>query len=101
MQESVETLRIRLNRETAKIAWPELQPHFARGMVVKVAPELDLVEVAVGVIRDDKQRVEEWMAAGKIARASVGDARAWMEKKQILWAVVTAPWVLVQENANR
>src|SRR5690554_6148842 len=40
-------LRQHLNGETARIAWRELERHFARGAVVTVDPGLDLIDVAV------------------------------------------------------
>lgn len=90
-------LRTELNAETGKLAWPELQPHYARGSVVKVAGELDLVAVAECMVRDDTAAIRGWMDAGQISRADEDDARRWHESRAIFWAVVTAPWVLVQE----
>jgi len=92
-----EALREKLNRETAKLQWGELERHFACGAVIKVATTLDLVDAAVAMAQDDTQTVKVAMDAGNIARASEEDAHRWAEAKQILWAVVVAPWVLVQE----
>ena len=98
MVESTEdALRHKLNAETAKLSWKELQRHFARGVVIVVAPELDLVDVAVSMARDDKAAVETWMSAGQVARAGDDDARAWSDRDATLWTVVVAPWVLVQD----
>ncbi len=87
----------RLNAETAKIAWPELERHFARGVVVRVAKSLDLVKVAAAMIDDDKEEVAGWMKAGLVARATDKDAKRWSKAKPEMWAVVVAPWVVVQE----
>jgi hypothetical protein len=97
MNESIEELRCRLNGETGKLGWNELERHFARGVLIRVAPGLDLVEVAAAMVRDDKTAVESWLANGRIARASAEDAVAWNARRPFFWAVVTAPWVLVQE----
>ena len=86
-----------LNAETAKIAWPELERHFARGVVVRVAKNLDLVKAATAMVDDDKEQVERWMKAGLIARATDKDAKRWGKEQPTLWAVVVAPWVVVQE----
>lgn len=96
-----ELLRAKLNAETGKLAWAELQRPFARGVVVKVSATLDLVEVALAVSRDDAARVADWARAGQIARASDADARTWQAEQTVLWAVVAAPWVLVQDAATR
>lgn len=45
-------LKAKLNQETAKANWKELQPFFARGQTVYVAPELDLIEVALAFSED-------------------------------------------------
>jgi hypothetical protein len=94
---SEEALHQQLNSETGKITWPELQRHFARGVVVKVGPELDLVAVAAKFVRDDKSAIETWLKNGSVARCSDEDARSWAQHNATFWAVVTAPWVLVQE----
>jgi hypothetical protein len=86
-----------LNLETGKISWLELQRHFARGVVIKLAPELDLVEVAAKLVTDDKQAINSWMNKGLIGRATDEDAIRWTNSNPLFWAVVTAPWVLVQE----
>ena len=101
MTEDEDLLRARLNVETGKLAWKELERHFARGVVVRVAGDLDLVEVALAMARDDKTAVEGWLAQGRIARASAEDGQTWHAEQSRFWAVVAAPWVLVQEVASR
>lgn len=100
MQEDEAILRAKLNGETARLAWPELQRHFARGVVITVSPEIDLVEVAVRLAQDDKARVQGWMQGGQIGHAQDEDARGWNARRAELWAVVVAPWVLVQEKGG-
>jgi len=90
-------LRSQLNQQTGKIAWPELARHFARGVVIRVSSGMDLVEVAVCMSLDDKGSIERWLLEGKIARASMEDAEDWNKRQPVFWAVVAAPWVLVQE----
>lgn len=97
MQEREELLRHKLNSETGKLVWKELERHFARGVVIKVARGLDLVDVALRMSRDDKASIEKWLAGGQIARATTEDAQDWNTRQPTFWAVVAAPWVLVQE----
>lgn len=92
-----DTLRQQLNTETGRIAWPELQRHFARGVVIKVESNLDLVDVAVKFVKDDKAAIEAWLNGGSIVRASDKNAKTWTESTTVFWAIVVAPWVLVQE----
>lgn len=90
-------LKARLNSETGKLEWSELQRHFARGVVIVVTPEMDLVEVAACMSNDDSVQISLWLDSGAIRRASEEDARCWVESDPLFWAVVVAPWVVVQE----
>ena len=90
-------LRAKLNLETAPLAWPELERHFARGSVIKVAPGMDLVDAALQVAENNAATVQEWLEDGRIARAELADAEDWHARQPIFWTVVVAPWVLVQE----
>lgn len=90
-------LHERLNKETGKLDWLELQRHFARGAVVKVDPALDLIDVAKKFVRDDKNAVQELLTAQRVGKATEDDAKQWHESNARFWAVVAAPWILVQE----
>lgn len=95
-----EILRAKLNLETAQLAWPELERHFARGVVIRVAPGVDLVEAALQVAENNAAAVQAWLADGRLARAELADAEDWHARQPTFWAVVVAPWVLVQEAAG-
>lgn len=89
-----------LHRETARIRWAELERHFARGVVIRVGAGLDLVEVATGFANDDSVQVETWLRNGQVGKLSLAGAKDWAARDPELWAVVTAPWVLVQERES-
>jgi len=95
-----EELRQKINLETGTLEWGELVRHFAKGMVVIVKPELDLVEVAERLAADDTNQFNAWIEQGKIARALDDDARRWNKTKPLFWSVVVAPWILVQEKTE-
>jgi hypothetical protein len=90
-------LRAKLNLETAQLAWPELERHFARGDVIKVAVGVDLIDAALHIAENNTATVEAWLADRRIARAELADAEDWHARQPMFWAVVVAPWVLVQE----
>lgn len=92
-----ELLRAKLNLETAQLQWPELERHFARGDVIRVAPGIDLIDVALGIAENKAATVQDWLGEGRIARAEMADAEDWHARQPKFWAVVVAPWVLVQE----
>ncbi len=87
----------KLNLETGKITWPELQRHFARGVVIEVSAELDLIEIAQSVAQDSADSISRLIDDGRLIRATDDHARRWQETQPLFWAVVVAPWVLVQE----
>ncbi len=87
----------KVNLETSKIAWKELQRFFASGSAVFVASSLDLVDVAYQFSIDNKNRVAEWIQGKQIALVSDQQAINWLESDAEVWAVVVKPWILVQE----
>lgn len=90
-------LRTRLIQERGSIAWSDVERHFARGVVIVVAAELDLIEVAARFARDDTGTVSHWLARGLVARANDAQARRFAATSAWVEAIVVAPWVLVQE----
>ena len=96
LTEAQQDLRRQLNSETAKIAWTDLQSHFARGVVFAVATNMDLVEVAAYLAEDQQEQAQTWQAAGQLATVSDEQAQQWFDEQQVLWAVVVKPWILVQ-----
>ena len=89
-------LHEKLNLETARIAWQELQPHFARGAAVFVDPSLDLLTVAQWVADDNSAEIGKLMQQQQFGVVSEQQAREFLRNKQEMWALVIAPWVLVQ-----
>ena len=95
-----EIYRAKMNLETSRIAWKELQRFFASGAAVYVSNELDLVEVACQMSEDNAARIQQWMQAGQLAKVSDAQAAAWYEADALVWAVVVSPYVLVQSSGN-
>jgi hypothetical protein len=91
-------LYLKLLAETAQIEWPELQRFFARGVLLKVARDLDLVSVAECVANDDAAQVAAWLSAGLLERVQPETAQDFAARNPELWAVVVSPWVCVQER---
>ncbi|WP_372591919.1 DUF2288 domain-containing protein [Guyparkeria sp.] len=83
--------------QTAKADWEELERFFAKGQIVKVDGAIDLVDVAMAMVRDRAERFKTWQEAGQVAPLDTDTARRWAGGEATLWAVVTPPWILVQE----
>jgi len=93
--------RERYEQEAAKIAFVELQKHFAKGILICVDPGLDLIEVALTMHQDDAQQIEAWMSTQQLERAHDEHAMKWLAEQTEFLAVTVAPWVLVQEQPRR
>lgn len=101
MADDASTLYAKLLGETAAITWQELEPFFARGALLQVAGDADLMEVALAVAEDDRTKVAAWMNGGQLSKMHADQAQDWLERDPDLWAVVVAPWVLVQERGHQ
>ena len=93
-------LREEFHQQTSRIPWHELQTYYAHGSVIRVGDKLNLVEVAVQLGMDNAEQFQAWIAAGDIASVSEAEAQAWFDSNPTLWAVVAAPWVLVQDKSG-
>lgn len=91
-----ELIRGKLNSETARLPWKELQRHFASGSTLFIDPALDLIEVGYRMHQDDAAIIEEWMNKGWIRPVSNEQARRWYNDNAELWTCVVRPWVLLQ-----
>jgi hypothetical protein len=49
---------------------------------------------------DNKAQFEHWMSGGQVGEVAPDLARAWYDRNAELWAVVIAPWVLVQDRSG-
>jgi hypothetical protein len=94
-------LHDKINSETARVKWSELERHFAAGAVVFVSAELDLIKAALYISHDDKETVQRWLAEGKIAKVTDEQAQAWQASDATLWASVVSPFVLVQAEKTK
>ena len=77
--------------------WEQLAPVFARGDLVYVATDLDLMDVAAAFAADDRDRVAAWMAAGAIAVVRDAQALVWAGQPELGFRfVIRQPFVLAQ-----
>ena len=93
-----EIFRAKVNLETARMPWREMQRYFASGAALYVSSDLDLVEVAFQMSEDNAALISQWMKAGLFGKVTDDQARIWFDADATLWAVVVSPWVLVQPD---
>lgn len=94
-------LHDKINRETGRVKWSELERHFASGSVIWVSEALDLIDVALRIAHDDREAVTRWMNEGSVAKVSDAQAQGWLQADEVLWASVVSPFVLVQPEKKQ
>lgn len=92
---SYEELLDYLNAQTGKITWQELQPHFARGELLQLALGYDLIDTATALVRDDKTIILPMIENNVLGKMTDAQAKQCTDASTF-WAVVVAPWVLIQ-----
>ena len=96
--EDISELITRLNGETAKIEWHELQKHYASGSVIAVAADFDLIKVAIALHQDDTAQIKQWLVEELVVEVSDSQAQRWYDQNTSVWTLVIPPFVLVQEK---
>jgi hypothetical protein len=86
----------RLNGETAKINWHELQKHYALGNVLAVSEGGDLIQVAIALHKDNSAQIQQWLNEKVVLEVSDQQALTWYESNATVWALVIPPFILVQ-----
>ena len=89
----------KLNLETARISWQELERFFAQGIVLNVTDSLDLLEAGCAFAKDDTQQVQKWLEGGQLGKVTDQQAVEWHKLNPELWSVVVRPWILVQDRS--
>ena len=87
-----------IHLETSTVPWHELQKLFASGVVISIANDLDLIEVATQMAADDMDAIDALIKSEKIHSVSNEQAKHWYAENTLLWSVVIKPWVLVQDR---
>lgn len=89
--------REELLQECAPIAYKEIEQFFARGMLVLVSNDTDIIDVALIVQANDSEQLEELIGLGKVIRVNDEHAIKWSRQNTLFMATTVVPWLLVQE----
>jgi hypothetical protein len=93
-------LEAKLNSETAVAYWKELEVFFARGQLLLVDQSLDLIDIAIAIHLDDKLKIESLLTAGRLSQPSTDWVKLHCQPDTPFWAVVVAPFVVIQHKPN-
>ena len=101
LEEDQEASRESINLETAKIAWKDLEIYYAGGNVISVSPELDLIDVALVINKDNSEQLKAWTEQGLVDAVTNEQAKQYADTQATIWAVVIKPWILIQATDTK
>ncbi|MDX2495026.1 MAG: DUF2288 domain-containing protein [Desulfuromusa sp.] len=85
-------------RDLAEVTWRELKIHLQRDSIIVFSAEIDLIEAAVAVADDDKNRVESWLSAGQLGKPTDQQLKDWEDGADKLFRMlIVQPFILIQE----
>ncbi len=96
MTEDKLPLDLKLNMETAKLSWKELEVFFAKGTLLQVAVGEDLITTAELIATNNQNELEKLIVSKKLEFATPEWIRNSCQPTTELWTLVVAPYVLCQ-----
>ena len=94
MSEMVESFK----RDLAGVSWRELKIHLQRDAIIIISAEIDLIEAAIAVAKDDKIQVEVWIDAGHLGKPTEKQLEIWeQEEDKPFQMLIVQPFILIQE----
>lgn len=90
-------VRERLARDLAEVSWKDMRVHLQRDVIILVAEDLDLVDVAVDVAQDNKHQVSLWISSGQLTKPSREQIDQWEHQLDKPFRMLIAqPYILAQ-----
>ena len=81
--------------------WQWLKPHGERGVLIVVAPDLELAEAGIRIVGDDAEMVREWIEAGRLGQPSAEQLAAWdLFPAKRFQMLIVSPYILIKELAK-
>lgn len=81
--------------------WQWLKAHNERGVLITVAPDLDLAEAGIRIVEDDSATVRDWIMAGRLGKPSPEQLRSWdATPERRFQMLIVSPYILIKELAG-
>ncbi|MDT8418908.1 MAG: DUF2288 domain-containing protein [Desulfuromonadales bacterium] len=91
------TIRERFKTDLAEVNWRDMRIHLQRDVIILVADDLDLVDVAVDIAEDKTDQVSLWIAAGKLLKPTREQVEHWEAQLDKPFRMLIAqPYILAQ-----
>ncbi len=97
LSENGSLLADKFKDEIGTVSWSWLRPHEKRKTLFRVAPELDLVEVAIAVAEDKATQVKVWLDRGDLEQPALEKVARWERDGGLFLGVIVKPYVFFQE----
>ncbi|MHC9510649.1 DUF2288 domain-containing protein [Kangiella sp. M94] len=91
-----EELIMKLNGETAIVAWKEIERFFAKGNLLLIDQGVDLINCAADLSLDNAEAIKPLIDSEKIQRMPVEFVKENCQPETEFWSVVVAPYILAQ-----
>jgi hypothetical protein len=80
-------------------SWDMLKPHHERGAVFMLSDQLNLVEVATAIAKDDVGKVKSWLESKEMRQISEEEVELWekMDREKIVNFLIVQPYVIIQK----
>jgi len=94
----LEDLREKLQTEIEQADWDMLASHHKAGVVFFIAKDIDLLDAAIAVARDDKENVAAWLKSGHMKKPTDDEAKEYDKNpyEKIARFVIIQPFVIAQ-----
>ena len=98
---SDDELKLELQKALDQAEWAWIARHAERDAVIVVSAGIDMLDVAIKVVRDDAATVAAWVESGKIWKPTRGQLDAWnAAPDRKFMSLVVQPYVFVQEISH-
>ncbi|MCW8856512.1 MAG: DUF2288 domain-containing protein [Kangiella sp.] len=91
-----EELIMKLNGETAIVAWKEIERFFAKGNLLLIEQGVDLINCAADLSLDNAEAIKPLIDSEKIQRMPLEFVKENCQPETEFWSVVVAPYILAQ-----
>ena len=91
----------KLSKYTGEVDWTYLKPHYERGCLFFVDPEIKLEQAGAAIAGNDTAQVKAWMKSGDLMKIGDLHASQWEGGAAQFEALVVSPFVLCRPVVSR
>lgn len=90
----------KFKQEIGTVSWSWLRPHEKHKILFLVAVELDLIEVAVAVAKDETAQVKSWLDNGSLQQPTLKQVAEWEKSGGLFSGIIVKPYVFFKPASN-